>query len=180
MTQMYNKKMSIKKKEGGLQYQHRLNIRRILIGKMAVKSDLIESSRASLGCVSAACNPETWRRHIALSPDLWDSIFNMDSRPRCRRATVRSRNDLQRWSVFQTRLASYDSERTTGSTCEKYTILYYIERYDPYVSSRRDPANFQSAYIAVDVPSERFFYFTMSSRLPCDLRMAIAVTVNNK
>lgn len=34
-------------------------------------------------------------------------------------------------------------DRAAGSTCEKHSILYYIERYDPYVSSRRDPANFQ-------------------------------------
>ena len=66
--------------------------------------DKVEFNRefsASLCCVGSACNPETWRRHIALSPDLWDSIFNMDSRLRGRKAE-RSWNDLQRSSVFQT------------------------------------------------------------------------------
>lgn len=45
------------------------------IGKMASKVRFNREFSCELA--SCRCNPGTWRRHIALSSDLWDSIFNM-------------------------------------------------------------------------------------------------------
>jgi len=140
------------------------------IGEMAIKSNLIESSRASLCCVGAACNPETWRRHIALSPDLWDSIFNMDSRLRGRKAE-RSWNDLQRSSVFQTPQLLTTGKGSDDSLLAKSMVYYIISSDMTHTSVHEGTQQTFEAKVntTIDVPSTNLFYFTMFNRLLCDL-----------
>lgn len=148
---------------------------------MAVKSDLIESPRASLYRVDAACNPETWRRHIALSPDLWDSIFNMDSRPGGRRAE-RSRNDPPKVERISNSTAPYDSERTGWRVLLARSIVYYITSSDMTHTSVRGPGELSKWELMLPSTHPLSAFSILQCRTDCHVicRATVVVAVDNK